>query len=160
MTIRIYQDVDGVLNVQASTWGDSLSAEKASPHGGSFTIKWSPAMIGALNELDVEFVWLTTWCEEADKYIKPMMGIAHPTRVVGPLDGELVFPSMAWKHEALLADLAQNPGPFIWLDDETNAWHQAAAEAMGGIAPNIYYKTGITPQIMETIQEYISSHSS
>lgn len=158
MTTRLYVDMDGVLNIQGSTWGDTLMSANVSPSGGTFRINWSPTLMEHLNSLtDIELVLLTTWCDEARTLLMPLFGITHPVRVLTPLSGYVTFPSIQWKTTALAADQAASPSPFIWLDDEHTINSRNVGESLGGLVPAIHWTTGVTPEIFDDMEEYLAT---
>lgn len=181
MTVRLYQDIDGCLNVYASgqPWAESkdedglrgeLSGTAFSffDHSGDrttglvtkFAMKWNSRLIDALNELDVELVWTTTWRADAPGVGK-LVGLSHRNRVLHPKNGKTTFPSIHWKYEALVAEQQESPSPFIWVDDEIIDLPRAAIETihqLGGlyICPDPMF--GMTPLHLERMREYIAQH--
>lgn len=156
--VRLYQDVDGVLNAQMPFgWGKTQNGS-AVAGGIRWKIRWAPAMVAELDALDVERVWATTWCDDAEHPedgIVPLMGLTPGSRVMMPLTGEVTFPSIYWKFEALIADQEDSPSRFVWLDDEIDPDQREAVLDMGGFAADINPSLGITPKIMEQIRLYI-----
>lgn len=153
MKTRLYLDVDGVLNA----WSSELAWPDASEgRADRFTIKWSPSMVTALNKLDVELVWLTTWRGEAQSIIEPLLGIDFGSRVLHPLSGETTFPSIWWKFEAVKIEQEENPGKFIWFDDELEVQHIRWAERTNGLAVPIDHGLGITPVQIELAKAFLA----
>lgn len=182
MTVRLYQDVDGCLNAFRSSyaWGEvgeegpcgELSGDAFVYHledgtrdsDGTpvrFAMRWNSRLIDALNSLDVELVWATTWREDA-RGVGTLMGLNHENiRVLHPLGGKTTFPSIEWKYEALVAEQQRDPSPFIWVDDEIVDLPRAAREVihqLGGltISPDPAY--GVTPRHVEEMRQYLSDH--
>ena len=182
MTVRLYQDVDGCLNAFLGNrrWNEEgeigdcglmsgfaeafhLEDGTRDPSGRAarFQMKWNSRLIDALNSLDVEFVWTTTWREDA-RGVGTLMGLSHENvRVLHPLDGKTEFPSINWKYEAVVAEQQADPSPFIWVDDELfDLPHTAKTviHQLGGliIAPSATY--GMTPADLEKMREYIAKN--
>lgn len=124
MTVRQYQDIDGCLNAifNARKWIVEDEAEDETlfgecegvaealygrdglldPQGPSnFRMKWNSRLVDALNEMDVELVWTTTWRKDAFR-VGQLMGLTNKNvRVLHPKSGWSEFPSIYWKYEAL-----------------------------------------------------------
>lgn len=190
MTVRLYLDVDGVLNALAphKKWGEDIFkngraearhdffgnavALEEDSWGGlrdhpSFPMRWSEGLIDALNELDVELVWLTTWRQDAPGSVAPLMGIKHEGRVLHPLSGETTFPSIGWKFDALMKDLEENTvDAFIWADDEIYDLPGVAHYALAALNEDIPHVLvapdstfGITPEDVSKMQYLVSTNS-
>lgn len=158
--VRIYLDVDGVLNAQApSNWG-GVSEGYATAEGSKYRMRWAPALLEALSALDADIVWTTTWrTDAADSLATLFGGFGQDFRVLHPnLDphAETTFPSIYWKLAAIAAEQAASPSPFVWLDDEIDLWEAKDAGELGGLALTINAFTGITPAIIEKIEAYIA----
>lgn len=155
--VRLYLDVDGVLNAWYADhrWGDIAEGV-----ADRFTIKWSPTMVAALAALDVELVWLTTWRNEAQNIIEPLLGLTphwfhEPSRVLHPLSGETTFPSMNWKFAALMVEQEENPCKFVWMDDELEHNQIVWARATNGLAIPVDHNMGITPDQIKLAKVFI-----
>ena len=190
--IRIYEDIDGCLNADwnAEKWrqdGDTDDAgrmseyvipefddfgtkkEPIAPGWGNpypfkgFKMVWNSRLIDALNSLEnVEWVWTTTWREDALKVGTAMKLLHDPQRVLHPLNGKTEFPSIHWKYGAIVAEQEKDPSPFIAVDDEWDQIHPMIWRSLtdaGGlvISPNPMF--GITPEHIEQMREYIAKHS-
>lgn len=190
--VRLYQDIDGCLNAShnARVWRTPEDGVNAGYQCGmaylrhmddgrlrevltggwaafyeppKFRMEWNERLISALNELDVELAWTTTWREDA-REVGTLMGLLHePQRVLHPLNGLTTYPSIHWKYDAILYEQDHEPGPFIAIDDE---WMDVSKEDMyealtsiGGLViapdPNI----GVTPAHIESMEAYIEEHS-
>jgi hypothetical protein len=171
MTVRIYQDVDGVINAHMPYGWGRLQNGYAKSGLTDYKIRWAPHMIEALDALDAVRVWATTWCADAEWGIAPLVGFKPAERVLMPRSGEVTFPSVYWKIDAIVADQESDPGPFIWLDDESHdpltdtkgqtlPYNPAdIARKLGGLVPLIDTRLGITPQHIADMQEYIKLNS-
>lgn len=108
----LYLDVDGVLNrfgwrkSDPSGWGDFVDH----PNVNGFNLNLSRNMGAALNDLDVEIVWCTTWERAADKYVADLVGLPRGLRVL-PL-------GRGWKYQAVCDDILRDPTDFVWIDDD------------------------------------------
>jgi len=147
MTTRLYLDVDGVINAQMPYGWGKLAKGKAA----GWRIRWAPRMIDALAAMDVELVWTTTWRDEAVTELAPLIGWGGHGRVLHPLDGDLIWPSIDWKFDAVRADQIGNPSPYIWLDDELEAQHKRH----GGLVVTVPSVTGISPRLIDLMNTYI-----
>lgn len=158
MRVRVYQDVDGVLNAHMpdSNWHSRTANGHAKAEGTEYKLRWSPKMVETLDTLDAYRVWATTWCDDAETSVRPLLGLAPAAYVLHPLSGMLSFPSIDWKLAAIVHDQMENPGPFIWFDDETGFRERAIAEALGGIAPEVDSRRGLTVGNLEIAESYIT----
>lgn len=143
--IRIYLDVDGVLNavppakdiVARSQWPNFESVKV-----NGYTITYAPELLRKLENLAglwayeedddemvqcVEIVWLTTWRELAVSALAPGIGFdATHWRVVSDGNGAHGYQRLGfsdysywWKVDALASDLIANPVDYVvWLDDD------------------------------------------
>jgi len=156
--VRVYFDNDGVFNCPKPTWENGSEVSPVRTGNGTFNLQWAPDLVDAINSLEgIEFVWLTTWCDEATELLNPLYGIKHQTRVLQPLSGRISFPSLYWKAESLRAEQAASPSRFIWLDDEHGDFSREMGESMGGLVPKIDWHTGITPEIVQQMRDYIAA---
>lgn len=155
--VRLYLDVDGVLNAEMPLdWGTPQDGH-AKPYDTTYLLRWAPAMIEELNKLDVDLVWTTTWRSHAELIIAPLMGITLPSRVLHPLSGVTTFPSINWKMQALIADQRESPSPFLWVDDEIGMRDIFVGEGLGGLAISSNPVTGITVANVADMQKYIAA---
>ena len=124
-------------------------------------MEWNERLIDALNSLDVEFVWATTWREDAHQ-VGERMGLTHRGRVLHPLTGVTTFPSLKWKWAAIVDEQTFDPSPFVWIEDEIpemTAYERGVIDGLGGLLVAPDYNFGVTPQDIERIREYVSQHS-
>jgi hypothetical protein len=183
--VRLYEDIDGCLNAEynARAWrnaedvgsvgagyqrawvtprhddyGERLSEFHTAP---KYRLEWNERLIAALNELPVEFVWTTTWREDARAVGKAMKLLHDPQRVLHPLRGFTTFPSIEWKIESILHEQEHDPSPFIAVDDEWD-WspnYRESLEGMGGLVICPDANLGLTPKHIEQMREYINQNS-
>jgi hypothetical protein len=126
--IRLYLDVDGVLNAGHPRWGDAVTVTVVATRDGQRIgqrVTYSPSLILELTllaeEFDIEIVWLTTWL--VDHSVRDltiaMNGLTGGRSLIAPRrDGRHGELPADWKRAAILEDLAREPGPFIWADDD------------------------------------------
>jgi hypothetical protein len=164
--VKLYQDIDACINAEMPQgWGKLKEAKVAvsSGHtalteGFTFKIRWAPAMIEKLASLDLDLVWTTTWQHDAALGVGPVIGWGEDARYLAPLDGVVSFPTILWKLEAVVHDLEENPGPFVWIDDEIEDYElvKDIIKDYGGllIAPNAF--TGISTKDIEQIEQYLA----
>lgn len=180
--VRIYEDIDGCLNASynARVWrqDDDVDqagyqrawvhpefngdGERVGPGGVKFQMEWNDRLIDALNSLDVEFVWTTTWRADALKVGQVMKLIHEPQRILHPLNGKTEFPSINWKYDAIMEEQEKSPSPFIAVDDEWGQIHPdvgASLEALGGLVISPNFNFGITPKDIEKMRAYVKKHS-
>lgn len=179
---RIYEDIDGCLNApwNARVWKREGDLEQAGyqhawvhpehdefgGHVGAgfskYRMEWNDRLIDALNELDVEFVWTTTWREDA-RAVGTAMNLLHdPQRVLHPLNGRTTFPSILWKLDAILTEQEKDPSPFIAVDDEWDdryGFRREALESIGGLVICPDSNFGITPAHVDLMKKYLATHS-
>lgn len=120
-------DIDGVINALGiPAWGDDPQSAMAHFVDGSYLIRWSPDLIADIIKLSerVEIRWLTTWGNEGNTTLKPMVGFpdefpvqAEPHKQTGYED--VAYNPHDWKFCAAL-EAAREKRPLIWTDDD--AW--------------------------------------
>lgn len=136
MNTRIYIDVDGVLNAfNMSKWFKLRSGAWESDYSSvivrGYRITFNQELIDSLNEMNelenVEFVWLTTWTDNAAIDLAPAIGLKGDWRVLKTDDAAPVYPGDRgatgwWKFGAIQDDLVENPTDrFVWIDDELSS---------------------------------------
>ena len=163
--VRLYLDVDGVINASSPQLGwipvddiESVSEGIAVVGGQSYRIRWSPQLIQALLELDVDIVWTTTWRDSAVLSLGPLVGLKPEYRVLHPISGVTTFPSIFWKEESIRAEQYNNPSPFIHFDDEIDFWLADREAKMGGLAISPDPNIGITAEHIQQAIAYIEAH--
>lgn len=181
MTKRIYIDVDGVLNawpgddadLATSGWGkDSWNFDVIYGYG----ITWSDELVSELNalqELGVEFRWLTTWCELAQQHIAPGLGLEGGA--FWPLAGGVLsdFHSSAnrvgeqryswWKQATIINDLTKDPADkVVWIDDDHSYYNShrtpwTSERVAGGELLTVvpYTPVGVTPADIKEIRAFL-----
>ena len=168
---RLYLDIDGVINADAPMWGDTVVVQVTENYGAGYKVRhkvtYSPILVAAIDslrvEFDVELVILSTWLENAaifqmQKKLNAFRGsrwLNIPAR--GGRQQEL--PDM-WKVDQLIGDLGDDPGPFIWVDDDEVPEHRQFVSNMTDlpsllIAPNSAH--GLTQQHLAAMQEFLAA---
>jgi len=177
---RLYEDIDGCLNASwnARVWRDKENPEDlggyqrgwAHPCHDDFGVErevsiakyrmeYNERLIRAMNNLSVEFVWATTWRQDAIG-VGILMGLLHsPQRVLHPLDGQTRFPSIKWKFDAILHEQDHDPSPFIAVDDEWDSdrgYYRETLESIGGLVICPDFNFGITPAHISQMERYLA----
>lgn len=112
----------------------------------------------ALTALPFELVWATTWEDEANGYVAPVLGLPHLPVIVWPSPRPQPEGDVFWKTPAIVAWAGGRP--FAWLDDEiTGADVDWVAEHHGGAAllRRIDPSLGLLPQDFSALQEWASA---
>lgn len=126
----ILVDIDGVLNVVASSaqrrrlrHHEGWRQQRVELPEGQFLLFWNPAVAPLLLQLaaetGAELAWGTTWEQDANLVVGPLMGLP-----------ELPFvPVAGFPHKASAVVPWTGGRPFVWFDDESGA-----AEITAGLA--------------------------
>lgn len=166
MTVRLYLDVDGVINAGYPGWTTTREARVGNRHG-NWLIRWSPQLLEELATLDVDLVWCTTWTHDASNNLSDALDFefGKGKRWLQRLDGEDQFPSIIWKDAAILRDQEADSSPYIWVDDELrkqrwasylpNIRHEENAHLIVGPDPDY----GITASHIENMRQFIRDNS-
>lgn len=164
---RLYLDVDGVLNAYPQTPGHFTEATVTQTIEGYQTSMALHFDIDTLEEVqqlrvdfDLELVWLTTWLEDRSilRFVDTIGTLPHGRLLEIPrrmFNGHL---PQRWKIDALIADMAANPVPFIWCDDDEVPTFGGEAAALFGvpsltIAPN--FRTGLQPRDLARMRAFL-----
>ncbi|MFF5233725.1 HAD domain-containing protein [Dactylosporangium sp. NPDC000521] len=108
----LFLDVDGPL----LPFGGSSSLSSADA-GNPLLARLDPAHGTWLGALPCELVWATTWMDDANEVVAPLLGL--PALPVVDFPGEDPPGRVHWKTPGLVAFAAGRP--FAWLDDEIGA---------------------------------------
>jgi hypothetical protein len=157
-------DVDGVLNPFERPHR-GFKRHRCSPNGIAFRL-WLNSRHGRMlldlaESTDAELAWASYWCDEANTWISPRVGL--PVLPFVPIP---VFPGIgeggtlgAWKarHVAAWAD----GRPFVWFEDEPDATTCVAAEP--GVADHLLVSvnptTGLTEEHIEQARGWLQALS-
>ncbi|TYB40030.1 hypothetical protein FXF69_39190 [Actinomadura chibensis] len=127
----ILLDVDGVLNPFERPHR-GYRRHRCSPNGMTFKL-WlnaahGPALLGLAESSGAELAWASYWCDNANVWISPRIGLPELPFVPIPR-----FPGVdegrtlgAWKARHVAAWTEGRP--FVWFEDEPDATARIAAE--------------------------------
>jgi len=177
-------DVDGVLNAtrrgrDTSVW-PTWRTGRARASDVTWPITWAPPVTQAIRRVHAagrtDIRWLTTWLEDANYSLGPLLGLpALPVldepdddtqAARGPhgfLGSRAGAPTDWWKLTAARRLLDPQPDrPLVWTDDDL-AWEDGArawAESRSGptllIAPDT--DTGLAPEHIAAIEEFCATY--
>jgi len=157
--IRIYLDVDDVLNVAAG-----YLIETVPTSSGPVRVRWLPARTHRLAMMsqrpDVEVVWASSWGEAAQEVLGPLWGIES----VGflPVLDTNADREQAWKAEAVAELQSASPSRFVWIDDlaitdsaVAGKWWQERVEAGEALLFRVQGREGITRAQLDEIEQFL-----
>lgn len=163
--ISLYLDVDGVIcpygPAGATDWGTGWQRAGV----GQLELRYAAELVGELNELshrpDVRFVWLTSWEEQAPRYLCGAIGLdgrQWPVLRYNPQRRRYDW----WKLEAIRDDVEKHaPGRAIWIDDQLDlveaagAWVNTLAPRVLGVCPDP--RRGMSPAELQHIKDFLAS---
>ncbi|WP_067488050.1 HAD domain-containing protein [Actinomadura hibisca] len=155
-------DVDGVLNpFERPTRG--FRRHRCSPNGITFRL-WlnsghGPMLRELAEETGAELAWASYWCDNANEWIAPRVGLPQLPFVPIPR-----FPGYeeggtlgSWKARHVASWVAGRP--FVWFEDEPDATDCIAAEE--GVGDHLLVSTdpmvGLTEQDVERAAGWLRS---
>lgn len=108
--------------------------------------------------LGCDLMWATSWMDEANEHISPLLGLPTLPVVEWPPDPPEGLAGLHWKTPTLVTEAATRP--FIWLDDEITAadrtWvsehHQGPA-----LLHRVNHRTGLTPTDFNTVATWMDA---
>lgn len=124
-------DVDGVLNPFARPHR-GYKRHRCSPNGMSFKLwldsRHGPSLLGLAESAGAELAWASYWCENANVWIAPRVGLPELPFVPIPRfpGAEEGWTLGAWKARHVAAWTQGRP--FVWFEDEPDAAKCVAAE--------------------------------
>ncbi len=157
--MRLYMNVDGVINAFQSHKVWPSYGEFGSDDYKGFAVMWSDEMIRRLKSLEsvaggLEIIWVSSWMGDARGFAKlvGLGALGEKAKVLGPVSGVMTFPDVYWKAEAIWEDLRGYSGDWAWFDP-------SAVELFGiadyadfvsgdGYVPVMDLAYGITPEML------------
>lgn len=174
--LKLYADWDGVIN--AHTPAHELVEQftvliEGSQHiAPKSIITYSPTVVEFIDTLrikyGVELIWLTTW-NEYEHILTAVQQLGG-----GLADGKVLPANLnveaknkaewtQWKADAIIADQAADPAPFVWFDDNAHAFHDEAVRAATSTVPSLFVTpvsdTGLTLQDLHLTEGFFAQHS-
>jgi hypothetical protein len=148
----IFLDVDGPLIPFGGDGGYPLFS--AVDGGNPLLGRIDPALGPRLAALPGELVWATTWADEANATVAPLLGLPE-LPVVDFVDSD-VTDGLHWKTRRLCTWAGGRP--FAWLDDEiTDADRQWAARhhAFGTLLRTVDARVGLTGADFDAVGSWL-----
>lgn len=161
MRTRVFLDFDGVLNPETKQPPGPIADWQVSTVVG-VTITWSPTVARFFGQLAgrAEVLWLTTWGEDAQIHLEPLMGL--PRLGLAGKD-ELDAPWRWWKHDVVSTLWETDRRSFVWIDDDLPVFSEALDWVIGlpgdqalAIAPDP--AAGLTPEHLTRIDRFVELH--
>jgi hypothetical protein len=118
----VFLDVDGVINSinHLYTRGDIDFDAETLPHPANGYTVWVPDYMSSLVQWlynNTDLYWLTTWRDNANQHISPILGIPDDIPVI---DDGTKERAVHWKFDACLPlaqELAANGQKVYWIED-------------------------------------------
>ncbi|MCR6484184.1 HAD domain-containing protein [Amycolatopsis sp. OK19-0408] len=110
----LFLDVDGPL---IPFGGGKHETFTTADLGNPLLSRVDPSLGPLLLALGCDLVWATTWFEEANECVAPLLGL--PPLPVLDFPDEPTPPRRHWKTHRIVERAAGRP--FVWIDDETTA---------------------------------------
>jgi hypothetical protein len=172
----VFLDVDGVLNVLEKDIGrhgemfddfaeHAVPFDTVSGYRRSVTVWLSPAMAARVARLAADIHWVTTWEDRVASTIAPRCGLPRDLPVLTRDDGGEEW-DLDWKFVAVREAVAQDPRPFVWIDDDIDflqdgsltprAWADSLAVPNLLIAPEA--GTGLMAHHLDLVDEFLRQH--
>jgi hypothetical protein len=159
-------DVDGPLNPflmdRATAAAKGYRLYYIEVGGTVYPVLLNPQHGTALRELAdlVELVWATTWQDDANALLSPLLGLPTDLRVI-PLHADHPRDPWyrgCWKTAAVLDWVGRQP--FAWLDDEVNRFDRdwlAARTPADVLLCNISPGVGLTDEDFAAVRSWAES---
>lgn len=173
MTVRIYNDFDGVYNAlskgfpKTNTQWQNWNQDILTVNEKRYPVIWANDLITeikAIYELEnVTPVWLTTWQKHVNCCVAPVLGMGKDWENL-LIEDELAIEDLKrwWKLDLIQADIKKHqPDKIIWLDDDIRYDPDAITwlatfenNQILAISPNSYH--GLTRNHIRDIINFIS----
>jgi hypothetical protein len=177
-------DFDGVINFSASInayrkHDDAfgyVNKTRLSCDGHPFDVHWSAQLVRGLNQAKVDagagWLWLSTWQQCAVTEIDRELGtlsdgfiawdsFSEPS--VAALAGGAAQVRIARKYEQVLKQIAANPRPFVWIDDDLAPLYVARDFEHDFDVPHLVVSPeeqfGMTSDDLRRVTEFLASLS-
>ncbi len=164
----LLMDVDGPLNPFRASWfANAVPAEgygfhKLKPAGDqTYTVALNPTHGRRLRELAslYELVWATTWGEDANRLIAPILGLPVDLPVIGLPQPRVLMSGRSWKAEVIAEWCGGRP--FAWFDDEINrptrTWLASRSRVGPHLAHRVPARIGLTEPDFNAIFAFAQS---
>jgi hypothetical protein len=170
-------DVDGVINATAmapavGVWPRWLRG-RARASGTSWPITWAPPVVDAIRRVHdadaADIRWLTTWLDDANESLGPMLGLPElpvVPRPHGHEEGAYGFVGVRagaagrwWKLEAARRLMDPQPWrPLVWTDDDLGGEPDAVAWAEARPGPTLLVapptEIGLTVELLAAVEHF------
>ena len=143
----LLMDVDGPMNPFRATWfANGVPAEgyqfhELTPTGDqTYTVALNTTHGRRLRELAslYELVWATTWGEDANRLIAPILGLPVDLPVIDLPQPRLLMSGRSWKAE-VIAEWCDDR-PFAWFDDEINRPTRTWLASRSRVGPHLAHR--------------------
>lgn len=160
---RVLLDVDGVLNPAVRSHG--YRRFRCSPNGITYKLWLNPGHGPLLRSLaadtHAELVWASYWCDQANEWISPRIGLPRLPFVPipsPPLDAGVSLGGWKVRKVAEWAGAA----PFVWFEDEFDVPELLAEEAgRSGLDEHLLIPVdpfvGLTEEHLNLAREWLSA---
>lgn len=154
----IFLDVDGpLIPFGGGKDGGGYPLFHRVEGGNPLLARIDPALGPRLAALPGELVWATTWIDDANDIVAPLLGLPRLPVVDWPaaVDSRA---GLHWKTRQLCAWAAGRP--FAWIDDEvTDTDREWVADHHGGVAllHRVDARTGLTGADFDAVADWLGS---
>ena len=153
-------DVDGVLNPFRATQAPRKHFEGYRRHTLKGYRLWlTPEHGKLLLDLDLDIVWATTWEDDANELVAPLVGLPQTLPVLHMNFPDDLRDDGCGKRPALSRFVETRP--LIWVDDDLGAsdyeWADSLAQPSLLLAPDPH--VGLTRPHIEKIGGFVAEHA-
>ncbi|TDQ01582.1 HAD domain-containing protein [Labedaea rhizosphaerae] len=142
----LFLDVDGPLIPFGGTHDED----------SSLPARVDPALGPLLRALPCELVWATTWMEDANERIAPILGLPPLPMIGWPGPSTAPPGRLQWKTETIVGYASGRP--FVWIDDEFGFadidW-VAAAHPAPALLHHVDPSIGLTLEDLATVEAWL-----